>query len=202
MSKPPKYQHPKIFGFESYKDWIGKAQRDLHRFNTAVDQIDRIDHIFNFCSSISQVIEWAFEQVVRDQPGWPTTTDLGTFRKWLQSHCQSVGKLETIYMAAKHPRLDAYRPGIDAGSASISGAVSAPKLSELAGFSKAMEGVTIDDVRHLIVGGFIVDTQISYSVENLYSATGKTKFYQAAKEALTIWSQFDPAKGETQMFTI
>jgi hypothetical protein len=195
---PPKYPHPKIFGVASYADWLKKAHREFARFNVSIDQLERIDHIFNFASSIANTMEWAFNHDVNGQPGWPSIVNLGKFRAWLQGHCTSVGKIETVNMAAKHPTLDRHIPQIDAGSASVTGSVSW-KLGEPVSF--AFEGTTIQDVQTLVVGD-LIEAEVRYSVENLYKDGTKTRFYRAAKDALSFWDQFDPAKGETQTFVL
>jgi len=195
---PPKYPHPKIFGVASYTDWLKKAHREFARFNASTDQLERIDHIFNFASSIANTMEWAFDRDINGQPGWPNIDKLGKFRAWLQGHCTAVGKIETVNMAAKHPMLDRHVPQIDAGSASTTGTFSM-QLGQPVSFT--FEGAIIRDVQSIVVGD-LIETEVQYSVENLYKDGTKTRFYRAAKDALSIWSQFDPAKGETQTFVI
>lgn len=193
---PPKYPHPKIFGFVSYTDWLKKAHREFARFNASTDQIERIDHIFNFASSIANTMEWAFDRNVNGNPGWPGIDELGKFRAWLQRHCTAVGKIETVNMAAKHTMFHHHVPQIDAGSASTSG-VTSIQLAPPATFT--LEGAIIHDVQAVVVGD-VIEAEVRYSVENLYKDGAKTRFFRAAKEALSIWDQFDPAKGETQTF--
>lgn len=194
--------HPQLFGFVSYSDWLNKAAREFRRFNAATDPKDRIDHVFNFCTSIGQAIEWAFKQNVKDQPKWTTVNDLGAFRNWLKKHCRPIGQIETVYMAAKHPRLTSYTPTGDGGSASASGVTLNALPFNAPAFVSATEGALIDDVRHLVAGGIIVATEVSYTVENLYAPDGKVRFHMAAEQVLKVWRQFDPAKGETQTFVI
>jgi hypothetical protein len=198
VREPPKYLHPKIFGVASYTDWLKKAHREFARFNASSDQLERVDHIFNFASSIANTMEWAFDRNVNGQPGWPSIDELGKFRAWLQTHCTAVGKIETVNMAAKHTMFHRHVPQIDAGSASLTGSFSM-KLGEPMSF--AFEGATIQDVQTLIVGD-VIEAEVRYSVENLYKDGTKTRFYRAAKDALSFWDQFDPSKGETQTFLI
>jgi hypothetical protein len=60
------------------------------------------------------------------------------------------------------------------------------------------EGSAIEDIRLLVVGGVVVDTTISWSVSKLFSKNGSVWFHDAARDALKIWNQFDPRKGESQ----
>jgi len=101
-------------------------------------------------------------------------------------------------MAAKHTMFHRHVPQIDAGSASLTGSFSM-KLGEPMSF--AFEGATIQDVQTLIVGD-VIEAEVRYSVENLYKDGTKTRFYRAAKDALSFWDQFDPSKGETQTFLV
>jgi hypothetical protein len=195
---PAKYPHPKIFGVASYADWLKKAHREFVRFNASTEQLERIDHIFNFASSIANTMEWAFDRDVSGQPGWSNIVDLGKFRAWLQSHCTAVGKIETVNMAAKHTILHRHVPQIDAGSASVTGSFSM-NLGEPVSFT--FEGATIQDIQTLVVGD-VIEAEVRYSVENLYKDGTKTRFYRAAKDALLFWDQFDPIKGETQTFVV
>jgi len=195
---PPKYPHPKIFGFSSYSDWLKKAHREFARFNASTDQVERIDHIFNFASSIANTMEWAFDKCVKGKPGWSGIKELDQFRAWLQKHCDAVGKIETVNMAAKHTMFHAHVPQIDAGSASVTG-VATMALSTVATF--ALEGPVVHDIQTTIVGD-VIEAEVRYSVENLHKDGTKTRFYRSAKDALAIWDQFEPLKGETQTFRI
>ena len=67
--------------------------------------------------------------------------------------------------------------------------------------SFALEGANILDVQTIVVGD-VIEAEVHYSVENRYKDGTKIRFYRAAKDALSIWDQFNPAKGETQTFVI
>lgn len=195
------FPYPKIFGFVAYTDWVNKAHREFDRFNASADPVDRIDHIFNFCASIANAMEYAFYHNVKGKPGWSGFADLNNFRQWLIGRCVDVGKVETVNMAAKHTEFTRHWPQVDGGSASTSGSFLYADPVKGASHNFSTDGVLLGDARKVVVGDMI-QHEVPYSVENLYKDGVKTRFFHAAKRSLTLWDQFDPSKGEGQTFIL
>jgi len=105
---------PLLAGYDTARDWLDKAIRDLARYERNPLSLDGSDAMFDVIVTLNHVRDWVFELHVRgNDRRWP---DQQTDRKWrefLFLQCSALEQLADLANAAKHRALQHRARAVD-----------------------------------------------------------------------------------------
>tara|TARA_R110002110_G_scaffold414910_2_gene646368 strand:+ start:1538 stop:2209 length:672 start_codon:yes stop_codon:yes gene_type:complete len=101
---------PLLAGYESARDWLSKASRDLKRYKADPFSLNGYDAMFDTIVTLNHVRDWIFElHLEGNEAWWPDTKDARKratkWREHVFEDCPAVVQLADIANASKHRSL-------------------------------------------------------------------------------------------------